>query len=275
MVQKQLRIRKKQKVAAKKASDSIKTVIVLCLPRSGSSLLAGILYRLGVWMGEPKDMIKGRHANIYGNYENQDFYRANLKILARAKSTTLSWADIPDDQKVKDAVKYFKPLLKGLIEKNSKELWGWKDPVCIYAIPYYEDLIPNPHYIALKRNIDSVVKSHLQSGKFLEWHNTMRYMSRYMNIVTLFRIFIRISKYYITKGNLFQNYEEIKRVVIEGYRRIDSFIRTRKHLKVCFEEMIENPRQTINNIINFLEISPTQKQIREAISFIDPDEIHH
>jgi len=275
MVQKQLKIRKKKKQLIKKPSDSIKTVIVLCLPRSGSSLLSGILYRLGVWMGKPKDMVKGRHANIYGNYENQDFYRANLKILARAKSTTLSWADIPDDEKVRDAVRYFKPLLNGIIKKNSKELWGWKDPVCIYTIPYYEDLIPNPYYIALKRNVDSVVKSHLKAGRFLEWHNTMRYMFRYMNIMTLFRLFNRIAKYYITKGDLLQNYEKIKNVKIEGYKRIDNFIKNKKHLYIYFEDMVENPHQAINKIIEFLDISPSQKQIREAIKFIDPNEIHN
>ncbi|TXT54019.1 MAG: hypothetical protein BAJALOKI1v1_2250002 [Promethearchaeota archaeon] len=273
-VVKQIKARETQDIV-KKSSESIKTVVVLCLPRSGSSLLAGILYRLGVWMGELKDMRLGRHTNIYGNYENQDFYRANLKILARAKSTTLSWADIPDDAKVKDAVTYFRPLLKGLIEKNSKKLWGWKDPVCVFALPYYEDLLPNPCYIALKRNVDSVVKSHMESGRFLEWHNTMRYMVRYMNIVTLFRIFIRILKYYITKGMLFNNFDAIKKIKNEGYKRIDEFIRTRKHITIIFEEMVKNPRQTIEQIIKFLEINPTQKQINKAIGFIDPNEIHH
>ncbi len=34
----------------------MKTVVILTIPRSGSSLLAGILHRLGVWMGEEEDL---------------------------------------------------------------------------------------------------------------------------------------------------------------------------------------------------------------------------
>jgi hypothetical protein len=41
----------------------MKTVTILTIARSGSSLLSGILQRLGVDMGSKNDMILGKHLN--------------------------------------------------------------------------------------------------------------------------------------------------------------------------------------------------------------------
>jgi uncharacterized membrane protein YukC len=100
-------------------------------------------------------------------------------------------------------------------------------------------------------------------------------MFRYLNIVSLFRLFNRIAKYYITEGDLFQNYKVLKSVVAEGFKRIDNFVEGKKGMNIIFEDMVSNPRQVIEEIIDFLEIKPTEKQIREAIAFIDPNEIHN
>ena len=63
----------------------MKTVVILTMPRSGSSLLAGILHRLGVWMGEEEDLNVGKHLNKYGCYENQSFIALNENILFQAR----------------------------------------------------------------------------------------------------------------------------------------------------------------------------------------------
>ncbi|MBD3414256.1 MAG: hypothetical protein GF421_07500, partial [Candidatus Aminicenantes bacterium] len=63
----------------------MKTVVILSMPRSGSSLLSGLLYRLGVWMGEKDNMKIGTHLNKFGCYENQDFIGFNEYMLFKSR----------------------------------------------------------------------------------------------------------------------------------------------------------------------------------------------
>ena len=44
----------------------MKTIVVLCLRRTGSSLLAGMLHRLGIRMGSVEGLLKGKHTNKHG-----------------------------------------------------------------------------------------------------------------------------------------------------------------------------------------------------------------
>ncbi len=250
------------------------TVVVLSLPRSGSSLLAGILQRLGIQMGHVTGLIRRSFVNKYGNYENQDFYGLNLNILYHAQSFSLSWADIPNDKKVKLAVKYYEPWIKLAIMKNERELWGWKDVTSIYTLPYFEHLLKNPHYIILKREIESVVKSHLNAAKFIDWYQTILYMSKYFNIVRLLGLGWGILKKFLSHGNVFFDEKRYRTVIQEGYSRIDTFVKDKKHLYVDFYDLTGKPQEVINNIINFLDILPSTSQTQKALAFIDPEQVH-
>lgn len=67
----------------------MKTIILLNPPRSGSSMVSGILTRLGVYIGSKKDMLKGKHVNKYGCYEDNDFKKLDEKILIKAGGVIL------------------------------------------------------------------------------------------------------------------------------------------------------------------------------------------
>ncbi|MHA1724039.1 MAG: sulfotransferase [Promethearchaeota archaeon] len=254
-----------------------KTVVVLSLPRSGSSLIAGMLQRLGVQMGDIKGLIRPSHVNKYGNYENQQFYKLNLNILYYAQSFSLSWADIPDDRKVRLAVKGYESELKSLIrewEQKSK-LWGWKDPTISTTIPYFKHLLTNSYYIILKRDVESMVKSHLKAAKIISWYRTILYISRYFSLVRLVVLGWRIFKKFLSHGNVFYDEKRYETVIREGYRRIDDFVKNERHLYVYFDDLISDPQCVICKIINFLEISPSREQIQKARNFIDLREVHH
>ncbi len=255
----------------------VKTVVVLSLPRTGSSLIAGILHRLGVRMGDVKGLLRPSHVNKYGNYENQQFYKLNLNILYYAQSFSLSWADIPDDKKIRLAVKCYEPEIKNLIrecEKNSKGLWGWKDPTISATIPYFKDLLTNPYYIVLKRDVESVVKSHLKAAKIISWYRTILYISRYFSIVRLVGLGWGIFKKFLSHGNVFNDEKRYETVIREGYRRIDEFVKNERHLCIDFNDLISDPQCVIEKIINFLEISPSREQVQKARAFIDLGEVH-
>lgn len=253
---------------------NIKTVVVLSLPRSGSSLLAGILCRLGVYMGSNQGLSNGSHVNKYGNYENQEFFKLSLKILHRSESFSLSWADIPNKEKVKKAVKYFFPFLELAVRKNERDLWGWKDGTSIHTIRYFDKCLINPHYIALKRDVESMVKSHLKAAKISDWYKTIFYISKYFTLKELVHIAWRISKKMLSKGNIFNDEERYRAVILEGFSRMDRFIKNKKHLSINFLDLIENPQEVINRIVIFLNINPSDTHLRKAIRFIDLDEVH-
>ena len=56
-----------------------KTVVVLGMHRSGTSMIASILNKLGVSMG--KVMLGKTPSNPLGHFEDKDFYNLNRKIL--------------------------------------------------------------------------------------------------------------------------------------------------------------------------------------------------
>ncbi|NVM27869.1 MAG: hypothetical protein HWN65_03415 [Candidatus Helarchaeota archaeon] len=252
----------------------MKTVVVLSLARSGSSLLAGILHRLGIYMGSAKDLILGTHVNKYGNYENQDFFKLSAKILYHADCYTIGWAHIPDDEKVKASVERFKDWMKRVIRENERELWGWKDGTSIYTIPYMEKYLTNPYYIVLQRDVESCVRSHLKAAKMSEWWKTVRYMTRYFSLKNLGGMGWGILKTLILRGNFFNNKDLYRQVILDGHSRMDAFVKGRKHINVEFLEVIKKPQETINRIIKFLDITPSPSRLQWALKFIDRDEVH-
>lgn len=252
----------------------MKTVVVISLPRSGSSLLAGILHRLGVKMGSNKGLVKGRHANKYGNYENQDFLRLNYYILIKAGSSSFSWADIPNDKEIFDSVQLFKPFIKRIIRKNESELWGWKDPSVIYTLPYFEKYLTNPYYIVLKRDIESMVKSHLKLSKVSNWFFDVRYVLRYLDLRMSVHLLWNVIKRFILKGNPFNDKKIYREVIKKGYKRINKFVKGKKYIKIDFNDLVSDTPHTINKIVEFLDISPSIKRFQNAKAFLDFDEVH-
>ncbi len=252
----------------------MKTVVVLSLARSGSSLLAGILHRLGIRMGSAKGLLMGTHVNKYGNYENQEFFKLSANILYHADCYTVGWAHIPDDEKVKASVERYKTWVKDVIRKNERPLWGWKDGTSIYTIPYMEKYLTNPYYIVLKRDVENCVRSHMKAAKFIEWYKTVKYMFNYFSWRSLAGMGWGILKTLIIKGNLLNNEDTYRQVILDGYSRMDKFVKDRRHIKIEFLDLVKKPRENINKIIDFLDIKPPQSKIQRALQFIDKDEVH-
>jgi len=104
-----------------------KTIIVLGCYRGGTSMVAGVLKKLGVFIGERLGTENGG-----SNFEDLDF------------------------QLTKDV-----SVMKELIANRNEnyELWGYKDPKNIYYTEQLlEDLI-NPHFIAIFRDPFAIAMS--------------------------------------------------------------------------------------------------------------------
>ncbi|HUT80356.1 MAG TPA: hypothetical protein VMZ29_04060 [Candidatus Bathyarchaeia archaeon] len=253
-------------------TSGMKSVIILTQPRSGSSLLAGILHRLGVTMGPEEDMIMSQHKNKFGSYEDQAWLKLSHNILYSAKRLMLYWKrfDESDGKMEKTVNKYENEIVK-LIRKSEKELWGFKEAVIIYILPYFHQHFKNPYYIVLHRDSESVANSQKRAGKLKNWIPEIKMEFSYFTFWKRIGLFLRTLRATFTRGFIYRKKSFISKVTEDGHKRITEFVKDKKYLWIELPEIIDYPEKTIEKIINFLEITPTKEQKIDALRFVHPE----
>lgn len=137
---------------------SDKTVVVLGMHRSGSSLTSGLLEALGVNMGE-RLMAESR-ANPVGYFEDKAFLRLNRKILHAAGGT---WYDPPSAEAIRTQKEPFRSEVEALFQ-DKPALWGWKDPRTSLTLEVYLDHLPHPHVVVTHRDPEAIAQSLVNRG---------------------------------------------------------------------------------------------------------------
>ena len=117
-----------------------KIVIVLGMHKSGTSMVAGSLKKLGVNMG--KDTTPDS-TNPLGHFEDKEFVTLNSQILKKAGG---SWTNPPAKEKILIQKEYFLRKIESLIQKQKSELWGWKDPRTCLTIELYLPYLINSYF---------------------------------------------------------------------------------------------------------------------------------
>ena len=132
--------------------------------RSGTSLLAGILSRLGVNMG-----IRFREPDAHnqdGYYEDLDWRDLNKEILASCGGT---WYEPPQLTSVPKHLKELNVRIERLVAKKNTaangRLWGFKDPRLCLTLPIIAPHLPKTQYFRIHRNTDDVVLSLMHRAK--------------------------------------------------------------------------------------------------------------
>ncbi|MHA1532598.1 MAG: hypothetical protein ACTSR6_11435 [Candidatus Heimdallarchaeota archaeon] len=250
----------------------MKTVVILTQPRSGSSLLAGILHHLGVYMGEEQELQRGKYKNKLGSFEDHRFLAINHNILFKAERLMGYHNRFSDeDGKVEAAVKEYEEELKDYIKESEREFWGFKEAVLIYTIPYFEHLLKDPHYIVLHRDAESVANSQIRAGKLKNWRHEIKSEFSYFTPKKRFLLFLRTMKTTFTKGFVYRKRKFIIKLTLDAQERIKQYVKNRKHMVIELPEIIDKPEESIKKIIKFLEIKPKKEQIENALEFIRPE----
>lgn len=128
-------------------------IIVLGLPRSGTSAVAGTLHRLGVDMGngylQPQDALNER-----GYYEDLRWQRIN-KYIAGSQYHAI-WPNEANG----DATQAYRVLIEIC---NHKPLWGFKGPRVCFTLHYITPLLSeagiDTHVVVVHRDFNAVVAS--------------------------------------------------------------------------------------------------------------------
>ncbi|MDD5109696.1 MAG: sulfotransferase [Patescibacteria group bacterium] len=143
-----------------------KTVVVLGMHRSGTSLVAGILSRMEVDMGKkllPKDRF-----NLRGYYEDTEFLRLNQKILKHCNG---DWDNPPQPETIR-ACTAFTSEIQSLIQ-NRHGRWGWKDPRTALTLELFLPYLADLQVVVCWRNPYDIAKS-LQERDGFDFQRALR-----------------------------------------------------------------------------------------------------
>lgn len=128
-------------------------IVILGVPRSGTSMIAGIVHKLGINTGPS---IKSDNGNLNGYFEDEDFFRLHHRIL-RVKKGAYLWAKrmyAPTDNISEKSLKEYHDLFT---ERNRQKRWGLKNLTLPWVWPtFYELAKDDIAIIRTHRNISDV-----------------------------------------------------------------------------------------------------------------------
>ena len=136
-------------------------IVVLCMHRTGSSLVANLLRQLGVNMGT---RLWGKPDPYHKrpNPEDLDFVQFNAQLLRHAGGQgNIAWREPPSRAeilKLGESVT-IQESIRQLIERKANGLWGWKDPRTSLTCWLYHQYLQNPRYVVVVRKHEDIIKS--------------------------------------------------------------------------------------------------------------------
>lgn len=128
---------------------SNKTMVVLGMHRSATSLVAKGLHEAGVNMGD--NLLMHGRGNPEGHYEDGDFIALNDAMLTASDG---SWRCVP-----RMLTDRYDTLVEQLVTKKDEGLWGWKDPRTTLTIEKYYDHLEDPILVCCFRKPEKVGQS--------------------------------------------------------------------------------------------------------------------
>lgn len=140
-------------------------VCIAGMHRSGTSMVAGLLRRAGLYLGEEADLLPPAEGNPDGYFENSKFVGLNEELLARLGGTYFSppvfapgWVEAAMSALGDKAA----AVLRGF---NGREPWGWKDPRNSLMLPFWSSLLEDVRTVICLRHPWDVADS-LYRGRY-------------------------------------------------------------------------------------------------------------
>lgn len=222
------------------AGTNQKTVVVLGLARSGTSVTTGIVEALGVDMGPPSYPTDW---NPKGNFEDEEFAKLHKAILNSAEEGK-TYFDPTAPGKILAQRNKFEGRIRELLAEKSrgKALWGWKHPDTIMMAELYLPYLVNPHFILVFRNPLGTA------------HSTVEHTRRFKDKVDLWRALKLVHFYHGEMMGFIDRHPELPKVFLS------------------FEELVHDPVKEAARLAEFLGIELTDKKADEVERLVIPRE---
>jgi GT2 family glycosyltransferase/glycosyltransferase involved in cell wall biosynthesis len=128
--------------------------IIAGMHRSGTSLTASLLQKIGVNIGE--NLVGPAYGNIKGHFENVDFVEFHKAIL---RSQGIDDLGCTLAKKLVVSDEYVAPAKKIINHSQIHSIWGWKDPRTTLFLNFWLNLLPDANVICVYRSPWEVVDS--------------------------------------------------------------------------------------------------------------------
>jgi hypothetical protein len=206
-------------------------VIILGMHRAGTSLVAGMLHKMGISMGT--SFLSPDENNPHGYFEDLDFLWINKGLLENAGG---SWKQPPSIDDLLGMSKKFHNIIRETIQRkqgaSTDFKWGWKDPRNCFTCWIYSPHVQNARYIVVVRDFAGIQKSLEKThGNGTDWNK------------------------------LIKSY----------YDSVDTFLLQRKNdaINVIFDKIV-NEKYSANVAEEIAYFVGTPKKVKAAIRFIQP-----
>ena len=143
-----------------KNEESVTTLVVIGMHRSGTSAMTGVLNGCGVWVGDETELMQAGVENPKGFWERRDIREICDKLL---QSTGADWWKIAgfDAKAIPRAIlaeqrKKFQKIMLALGEHGT---WAIKEPRLCLLLPVLRQYLRNPVCIYMYRNPLEVARS--------------------------------------------------------------------------------------------------------------------
>jgi hypothetical protein len=248
------------------------SAVILTMPRSGSSLLAGVIHALGVPMGEEDGLRRGTHLNRFGCFEDQEVQIISLNILAEAGLLLdlTSRLDV-DVEAVASATARYEDRIRRLVARHSGTTWGFKDPGLIYSLPHWHERLENPRYIHLTRPTENTAASLLRTYRPSMWLPELRAKWSLLRPINRARVMLGGIRLMATGRRRRVDREVFEQVIDDGHQRIRDFLGDTPYLEVELGDLVADSRSSISRIARFLGLIPDTAAEEAAAAFIHPE----
>ncbi|MEP9409906.1 MAG: hypothetical protein HRF42_00610 [Candidatus Brocadia sp.] len=205
-------------------------IVVLGIPRNGTSAVAGILYNLGVFMGNY--LWEATPANPKGFFEDKEFWHIHQKM--HKETTCDSSLDYPPLRfsPTPQTLQEYSELIK---KREELKLWGIKDPMMCFALPYFLEIVKTDiKLIIVRRPFHESARSLVTSGFCKSINRATDRQGKYLYAM-----------------------EEALSELNKGVYPI---------LEINYQDLLCNSKKTITGIAKFIGV----KLANKAVKFIDP-----
>lgn len=250
--------------------------LVIGMHRSGTGLLARMLDRLGVFMGNRLD----------SSHEAVLFQDLNRWVLAQAGGRwdrPEALDDLLANEELREAVVEHldnvlgSPRAAGYLgvarylgirdPRRLDHCWGWKDPRTTWTLPLWEEVTGPPRIVHIVRHGVDVAES-LKTRRRVRLERRLRHYGRWKGVAWLHLPWDRFAESTRT-ADLVGGLRLWKAYVERGRTHVDRLGDAAAEIR--FEDLIEDPRTVLAGLLEGLHLNRDDEALDEACRMVRPD----
>ena len=276
-------------------------VILIGMHRSGTSLVAGMLSCLGIYMDPTLSSFLSSHDGLPDSDMRRNGYgeavRFRLLNEAVMADSVATWDNPAPFLEIRDNPRYAAkqiarlrravngPLAREFFgDSKSSQIaqWGWKDPRNSLTLPYWLAIFPDAKLIHVRRNVEDVAKSLVVRARFERSSSaSVGGPGMLKRLEAAARSPRRIARYAMKRIGMppppqnaafdVHSHEEARRLS-EFYLRESERAQClgRPYLELSYEEIVGDPTATTQTLSEFCEAAPSLSQAQRAAQFVSP-----